>query len=109
MHILTDGLIAFLAAVGLTGLIWALAGVLVRRGRPALRAFVVLCAAGEGESLDWGVYTACRAAASLGREAQVVVLDCGLSEAGRQRAAVWEENNDCVTVCLPSQLEQTIT
>ena len=108
MHILTDGLIAFLAAVGLTGLIWALAGALVRRGRPALRTFVVLCAAGAGEDLDWAVYTACRAAALMGGDGRVVVLDCGLSETGRQHAAVLQKNNDCVTVCLPSQLEQTI-
>ena len=109
MSILTDGLIAFLAAVGLTGLIWALAGALVRRGRPTLQAFVVLCAQRDAEELDWAVYTACRMAPELGRETQVILLDCGLSDIGRQRAAVWEENNDCVTVCLPSQLEQMIT
>ena len=107
--ILTDGLIAFLAAVGLVGLTWSLAGVLVRRGRRSAGAYILLRAQGDGDGLDWAVYTACRMAPELGREAKVVLLDCGLSETGRRRAAVWEENNTCVAVLTPSQLEEFIT
>ena len=109
VSIMRDGLIAFLADVGLVGLTWSLAGVLVRRGRRSAGAYILLQAEGDGEGLDWAVYTACRMAPELGRGTKVVLLDCGLSAKGRQSAAFWEENNDCVAVLAPSQLEEFIT
>ena len=104
-----DGLIAFLAAVGLVGLTWSLAGLLVRRSRRRVSAYIVLQAQDDAEGLDWAVYTACRMAPELGCGTKVVLLDCGLSTKGRQDVAFWEENNDCVTVLVPSQLEELIT
>ena len=109
VSILRDGFIAFLAAVGLVGLTWTLAGVLVRRARRSAAACIVLRLEGDARGLDWAVYAACRMAPELGRETRVVLLDCGLSDAGRQRAAFWEESNSCVTVLTPSQIEEFIT
>ncbi len=109
VSILRDGVIAFLAAVGLVGLTWSLAGLLVRRGRRSLRAYIVLQAQGDAAGLDWAVHTACRVAPELSRETQVLLVDRGLNDMGRQRAAVWEENNACVAVLAPSQLEEFIT
>ena len=109
MSILRDGVIAFLAAVGLVGMMWTVAGILARRGRRSAGAYILLQAQGDGDGLDWAVYTACRMAPELGRETKVVLVDCGLSDAGRRRAAVWEENNTCVAVLAPSQLQEFIT
>ena len=39
----------------------------------------------------------------------IVLADCGLDETGRQRAEFLTQNNNCVTVLLPSQLEDYIT
>ena len=109
MHIVTDGVIAFLAAVGLAGLVWLAADWLVRRREVPLRAAIVLPVRGAAEELDYAVYTACRVRRRLGRYTPVLVVDCGLEEPARQRAAFLAENNNCVTVIAPSELETKIT
>ena len=45
----------------------------------------------------------------LGRYTPVVLVDCGLEETGRRRAEFLAQNNNCVTVLLPSQLQDYIT
>ena len=109
MSILTDGIIAFLAAVGVTTLIWLLAGFLLSRREPSFEAAIVLPLRGGGEQMDYAVYTACHLRERLGRYTPVVLLDCGLGDKGRQRAEFLAENNNCVTVLTPSQLQEHIT
>ena len=108
MEVFTDGLVAFLAAVGLSSLAWMAAELLCWRESP-VRAVIVLPLRGEGEGLDEALMAACAARTRLGRESSVVLLDAGLAESGRQRAAALAEQNRCVTVLLPSQLEKFIT
>ena len=109
MDILADGIVAFLAAVGVTALIWLLADLLVQRREPPLRWTLVLPLPDAGEEIDWSVYQACRLQRQLGAQSRVVLLDCGLEEINRRRAQVLAENNENVTVLFPSQLEEFIT
>ena len=106
MSIFTDGLIAFLAAVGLTTLVWLAADLILSRRRSPLRAAVVLAAEGNAPALEWAVWTACAAARELGRGTQVIIADCGMDEDARTRAKILEENNEWVTVAAPSDVEQ---
>lgn len=108
MEILLDGVVAFLAAVGITTVIWLLANLLVQRREPVLPWTLVLPLHGA-EDIDWAVYQACRHQYRLGQQIRVVLLDCGLEEKGRRRAQTLAENNGCVTVLVPSQLEDFIT
>lgn len=109
MSIFWEGVVAFLAAVGLTALLWLLADALLRRREPSLHAAIVLPVRGGGEQLDYAVYTACTVRERLGRYTPVLLVDCGLEEPARQRAAFLAENNNCVTVITPSELETKIT
>lgn len=109
MSVLTDGVIAFLAAVGIVTLVWMLAGAVLRRREPSLHAVIVLPVKGQGEQMDYAVMTACNLRSRLGRYTPIVLADCGLDETGRQRAEFLTQNNNCVTVLLPSQLEDYIT
>ena len=105
MQLLTDGLVAFLAAVGLTTLLWLAADLVLSRRRSPLRAAVVLAAEGNAHALEWAVWTACAAARELGRGTQVIIADCGMDEDARARAKVVEENNEWVAVMVPSHIE----
>ena len=105
MSIFTDGLIAFLAAVGLTTLVWLAAELVLSRRRSPLRAAVVLAAEGSADALEWAVWTACAAARELGRGTQVIIADCGMDEDARMRAKILEENNEWVTVMALSGIE----
>ena len=109
MSVLTDGVIAFLAAVGIVTLVWVLAGALLRRREPSIHAVIVLPVKGQAEQMDYAVMTACNLRPRLGRYTPVVLVDCGLEETGRRRAEFLTQNHHCVTVLLPSQLQDYIT
>ena len=105
MSIFTDGLIAFLAAVGLATLVWLAADLILSRRRSPLRAAVVLAAEGSADGLEWAAWTACAAARELGRGTVVIIADCGMDEDARARAEALEEANEWVTVMEPSNLD----
>ncbi|MBQ4582432.1 MAG: hypothetical protein IJB04_04250 [Oscillospiraceae bacterium] len=109
MEVFTDGLVAFLAAVGLSALAWMAAELLLGRREISVHAMIVLPVRGSGAELDEAVYAACRLRPRLGRYTPVVLADCGLDEEGQARAAALCRANNCVTVVLPSQLEEWIT
>ena len=109
MEILLDGIVAFLAAVGLTAVIWLLADRLVQRRAPVMPGMLVLPLRGTAEEVEWAVYRACRLRRELGEQTVLVLLDCGLEETSRRRAEVLAGNNERMTVLVPSQLEEFIT
>ena len=90
MHLWQDGLLALLAAIGLASLLWgAVRGLFF--SRPRLRkttAMALLPARGDGAHLEEQV----RCLAALGRDTgcfhAILLADCGLSDEGRQRAAI---------------------
>lgn len=108
MHILGDGLLAFLAALGLSVLIWLLADALLRRTERAHRAFILLPVRGDAREMEESVMAACAVRRRLGRYTPVLLLDCGLTEAGRSRAALMACRNDGVTVLTSRQLKDYI-
>ena len=80
MQLWQDGLVAFLAAIGLTTLVWAAIRPVLTAAVPRLRGTTVLLPArGDGEGLEDAVRT-------LRREGfgPILLVDCGLSGQGRQ-------------------------
>lgn len=81
MEIWQDGVLAGLAAVGLTAILWLLAEALFRwRARPLGAAYLVE-ASGGAEQLDMTLRELARE-----RPLSVILVDSGLNEMGRQRA-----------------------
>ncbi len=82
MEIWQDGVLAGLAAVGLTAILWLLAGLLFRRRERLLDAVYLVPLSGGAEQLDMTLRELSRE-----RALPVVLVDCGLTAAGRQRGA----------------------
>ena len=81
MELMGDGLIAFLAAVGVSTILWLLAEARVRcRVHPPAGAYLVE-ASGGAEQLDMTLRELARE-----RPLSVILVDSGLNEMGRQRA-----------------------
>ena len=79
MNIFCDGVIAFLAAVGLSALIWSVAGLLLRRTPPPLSGVtLVLSLRGEGVTMEADVRELERLRRTL-PGSRLVLQDCGLS------------------------------
>ena len=79
MTLLQDGLIAFLSAVGVTTLVWIVAGAFFRAGRPAVPGLLlVLPLRGEALAMEADVRELRRIRHRL-PGARIVLADCGMS------------------------------
>ena len=101
MALLQDGLIAFLSAVGLTTVIWLVAGVLLRTGKPTIPGLLlVLPLRGEALAMEADVRELRRLRNQL-PGAKIVLADCGMTEDARALAcylAEREQNAELIDV-----------
>ena len=96
-----DGVIAALAAIGLTAILWLLASALFRQP-PVRDTWYIVALSGDGAGLD----VTLRALAQ-NRRLPVVLVDCGLTEEGRRAASL--AVSDTVTLVTPSELPNLFT
>ena len=106
MAVLYDGVIAFLAAVGIAAILWVLADLILRRKENDVAAVVVLPVRGASAQLEHDVHALLF---RLGQQTPVLLADCGLDAEGRKRAAIVEKKHPCVAVVTPPQVERYIT
>ena len=86
MGLLQDGVIAFFSAVGLTTVVWFLAGAFLHAGRPAIPGLLlVLPLRGEALAMEADVRELRRARHSL-PGSKIVLADCGLTKDARALA-----------------------
>ena len=86
MILLQDGVIAFLSAVGVTSLVWLIAGALLHTGRPAIPGLLlVLPLRGEALAMESDVRELRRVQGRL-PGAKIVLADCGLTADARSLA-----------------------
>lgn len=86
MEMLRDGVLAFLAAVGMTALTWMGAGLVFHTGRPSIPGLLlVLPLRGEAPALEEDVRELRRLQGRL-PGAKIVLADCGLNEESRDLA-----------------------
>ena len=72
-------------------------------------AVLLLPAQGDAAHLEYDVQTLLALRPRLGRYTPVLIVDCGLEEESRVRAAILEKNYNCVTVVTPAQVTEHVT
>lgn len=83
MSVFRDGVIAFFSAVGITTVVWLLAGAVLHAGRPAIPGLLlVLPVQGDAPALEHDVRELRRVQGSL-PGAKLVIADCGLTAEAR--------------------------
>lgn len=86
MELMQDGLLAFFCAVGMTTVVWLVAGALLRTGRPVIPGLLlVLPLQGEALAMEADVLELRRVQSRL-PGARMVLADCGLTEDARALA-----------------------
>ena len=99
MVLLQDGLVAFLSAVGLTTVVWMVAGAILHTGRPTVPGLLlVLPLRGEAPAMEADMRELRRLRNEL-CGARIVLADCGLTEDAKalaQYLASREEDADFV-------------
>ena len=79
VSVFRDGVIAFFSAVGMTTVVWLLAGAVLHAGRPAIPGLLlVLPVQGDAPALEHDVRELRRLQGGL-PGAKLVIADCGLT------------------------------
>ena len=87
MRLLQDGVVAALAAIGLTAVIFLLVSAIVHpRRRGTIPATAVIEACGEAKTLEYTVRALLRSRYEEGGFSRVVIVDCGLADEPRRVA-----------------------
>lgn len=105
MQLWQDGLVAMLAAIGLASIMWAVVKT-VLYGRTERRQEVValIPAQGDGEGLEEQVHVLERLRQEQRVLGMILLVDCGLSEAGRQTARLLAKGDRRVSLCRKEEI-----
>ena len=103
MKLMGDGLIAFLAAVGVSTILWLLAETLLRRHSPVAEAVLVLPVRGDGATLERALHLTMEQRAT--GETPILLADCGLDETGLRLAQSLTQRYSRVQLCPAEELE----
>lgn len=105
MSVFRDGAVAFFSAVGMTTVVWLLAGALLHAGRPTIPGLLlVLPVREDAPALEHDVRELRRVQAGL-PGAKIVIADCGLSEEARGLAAYLADREECAAVIDAADLQ----
>ena len=95
---LQDGILAFFSAVGMTTVVWLLAGAILHAGRPTVPGLMlVLPLRGEALALE-GDFRELRRVRHRLPGAKIVLADCGMSDDARALAAYLADREEDVTL-----------
>ena len=103
MELMGDGLIAFLAAVGVSTILWLLAETLLRRHRPVAEAILVLPVRGDGATLERALRLTMEQRTT--GETPILLADCGLDETGLRLAQGLTQRYSRLQLCTAEELE----
>lgn len=109
MNLWQDGIVAMLAAVGLTALVWLVAGTVLGFGRrPAMRPVLLLPASGAAPALQQSVHELERLRREMGAYTEIVILDCGLTEEARKIGELLCREDRAVALCTAEEFAQEL-
>jgi len=105
MKIWQDGVIALLAAMGLTWLVWsAVRAVFFSRPAVRCRALALLPARGDGEKLEGQIRSLALLTGGRGEICRVLIVDCGLTAEGQRRCRLLTREEKWVVLCEKDQI-----
>ena len=109
MELLCDGAIAALSAIGLTAVIWVLAGAILHpRRRDLMGTVAVVPASGAAENLEYTVRTLLRTRYEAGGFTRIVILDGGLDTDAQKVADLLCRSEYDVAVCRKEDLLENL-
>ena len=109
MQLWQDGLIALLATIGLTALIWLPIRSICFLPAVHRSVLTLLCVQGDGGELEQQVRALRLLQEECGITGKLLLVDCGLSDEGRALCRLIERTDRHVTLCEKSDIEFYIT
>lgn len=110
MRLLQDGVVAALAAIGLTTVLFLLISAAVRpRRRGGIEAIALVPARGEDARLAFTVRALTRTRHEEGGFSRIVIVDGGMGEETARIAAILCREEYGVSVCAPQELAEILS
>ena len=109
MRLWQDGLIALLAAIGLTSIIWTLICAVVFSPVRRQRSVVLICARGDGSDLEDQVNTLLFLRRRSGTVDEIILMDCGLTEEGQKICRLLSQKHHLISLCTKDEIDRHIT
>ena len=110
MRLLQDGVVAALAAIGLTAVIFLLVSAIVHpRRRGTVPAIALVPVRGAERKLEYTVRALERSRYEEGGFSRIVIVDCGLEEEYRRVAELLCRDDYDVALCHPGELPDILT
>ena len=109
MQLWHDAIIALLAAIGLSSLVWILVRALFVLPPVSHSAIVLICARGDGEGVEQQVRTLLLLRKQYAIVGQILLVDCGLSDDGKHLCRLLARGEHIVTLCASDEIGKYIT
>lgn len=110
MQLWKDGVMVFLAAVGLASMIWtAVRAVLFSAPERRLELAALLPARGGGEELEEQIRALQELRQVQGIFSRTLLVDCGLNEEGKKLAGILARKYRWVTLCGMDEIGRYLT
>lgn len=106
MRLWQDGILALLASIGLSTILWMVLRPLLFLPDSVRRASVVLCARGDGDDLEQQILALAPLRGVIG---EILLVNCGLSEEGLHLCHLLERSDRRVTLCKIDEIEKYIS
>lgn len=106
MTLWTDGILAFLSAIGVVTIIWCISGIVFRRNRMRLPVTLLLSVEGSGENMDYMLSCLEEGRRRVGNHAVIILLDMGLDAEGRSRAKRLCRDHRATVLISPQKLAE---
>lgn len=105
---MAEAVLAFLAAAGLSAVIWVLADAVFCRREKTLHASILLPLSGTANDMEFSAAKALRTLRQLRSDGMVLLVDCGLEEDGLRRAGLLARDMDGVKLIYPEEIGEEL-
>ena len=109
MRLWQDGVIALLAAIGLSSIFWYFLRTLFFLPVTNHPALVLICAKGSGEGLEQQVRALAVLRRQRGAVSAILLVDCGLNEEGEKLCRALSHMEHSVILCEIGEIGNYIT
>ena len=109
MQLWQDAIIALLAAIGLSSLVWMLVRAVFFLPAATHSAIVLICARGDGDGVEQQVRTLLLLRSQHSIVGQILLVDCGLNEEGKRLCRMLARSEHIVTLCAGDEIGKYIT
>ena len=99
---------AFLAAVGLSAIVWILADAVFSLREKTVHASILLPLSGSADDMEFTAAAAHSALRQLRSDGMVLLVDCGLTEDGLRRAGFLARDTNGIKLIYPEEIGEEL-